>query len=130
LQIVGEQSGTVDSTDASSGGTEAPDKKAKITLTEQEEKFAKQFLQELFSKFLFRVQNRQNAENGSMGSQLRYGFRNRLKCHLLQSNRHGFRNVLSSKWTGVSLKGYRQNGHETGPGGEKANQLFNTTCNK
>jgi hypothetical protein len=22
---------------------------------------------------------------------------------------------LSSKWTGVSLKGYRQNGHETGP---------------
>jgi hypothetical protein len=53
LQIVGEQSGTVDSTDASSGGTEAPDKKAKITLTEQEEKFAKQFLQELFSKFLF-----------------------------------------------------------------------------
>jgi hypothetical protein len=65
-----------------------------------------------------------------MGSQLRYGFRNRLKCHLLQSNRHGFRNVLSSKWTGVSLKGYRQNGHETGPGGEKANQLFNTTCNK
>ncbi len=28
------------------------------------------------------------------GILLRYGFRNRLKCHLLQSNRHGFRNRL------------------------------------
>jgi ribosomal protein L34 len=27
-------------------------------------------------------------------SLLRHGFRNRLKCHLLQSNRHGFRNRL------------------------------------
>jgi hypothetical protein len=30
----------------------------------------------------------------------------------------------------MSLKGYRQNGHETGPGEEKVNQLLNTTCNK
>jgi hypothetical protein len=28
------------------------------------------------------------------GSLLRHAFRNRLKCHLLQSNRHGFRNRL------------------------------------
>ena len=28
------------------------------------------------------------------GILLRHGFRNRLKCHLLQSNRHGFRNRL------------------------------------
>jgi hypothetical protein len=28
------------------------------------------------------------------GSLLRYGFRNRLKCHLLQSNRDGFRDRL------------------------------------
>jgi hypothetical protein len=28
------------------------------------------------------------------GSLLRHGFRNRLKCHLLQSNRHGFRHRL------------------------------------
>ena len=41
LLIVGEQSGTTDSTDASSAGTEAPVKKAKITLTEEQEKFAK-----------------------------------------------------------------------------------------
>ena len=39
--IVGEQSGTEDSTDASSEGTEAPVKKAKITLTVEQEKFAK-----------------------------------------------------------------------------------------
>jgi len=39
--IVGEQSGTEDSTDASSAGTEAPVKKAKITLTVEQEKFAK-----------------------------------------------------------------------------------------
>ena len=43
LQIVGEQSCTVDSTGASSAGTEAPAKKAKITLTEEQERFAKQF---------------------------------------------------------------------------------------
>ena len=43
LQIVLEQSGTADSTGAASGGTEAPAKKAKITLTEEEENFAKQF---------------------------------------------------------------------------------------
>ena len=35
-----------------------------------------------------------------------------------------------SKWTGVPLKGYRQNEHETGPGEEKVNQLLNTNCNK
>jgi hypothetical protein len=40
LQIVGEQSCTVDSTGASSAGTEAPVKKGKITLTEDEERFA------------------------------------------------------------------------------------------
>ncbi len=44
LQIVGEQSGTADSTGASSAGTEAPAKKAKITLTEEQERFAKLFL--------------------------------------------------------------------------------------
>jgi hypothetical protein len=33
LEIVGEQSGTADSTGASSAGTEAPAKKVKITLT-------------------------------------------------------------------------------------------------
>ena len=43
LQIVGEQSGTADSTGTSSAGTEAPAKKAKITLTEEQERFAKQF---------------------------------------------------------------------------------------
>ena len=35
LQIVGEQSGTADSTGGSSAGTEAPAKKVKITLTEE-----------------------------------------------------------------------------------------------
>jgi hypothetical protein len=35
LQIVFEQSGTADSTDASSAGTEAPVKKTKMTLTEE-----------------------------------------------------------------------------------------------
>jgi hypothetical protein len=43
LEIVGEESGTADSTGASSAGTEAPTKKAKITLTAEQEKFAKQF---------------------------------------------------------------------------------------
>ena len=43
LQIVGEQSCTADSTGASSAGTEALAKKAKITLTEEQERFAKQF---------------------------------------------------------------------------------------
>ena len=42
-EIVFEQSGTADSTDTVSGGTEAPAKKAKITLTEEEENFAKKF---------------------------------------------------------------------------------------
>ena len=42
LQIVGEQSCTADSTGASSAGTEAPAKKAKITLTEEPARFAKQ----------------------------------------------------------------------------------------
>ena len=37
---------------------------------------------------------------------------------------------LLSKWTGVSLKGYRQNWEETVPGEEKVNQLLNTNCNK
>ena len=43
LQIVGEQSGTPDSTGDLSSGTETPAKKAKITLTEEQERFAKQF---------------------------------------------------------------------------------------
>ena len=43
LQIVGEQSCTADSTGASSAGTEASAKKVKITLTEEQERFAKQF---------------------------------------------------------------------------------------
>jgi hypothetical protein len=43
LLIVGEQSGTADSTGASSAGTEAPSKKAKMTFTAEREKFAKQF---------------------------------------------------------------------------------------
>ena len=38
--------------------------------------------------------------------------------------------VLSSKWTGVYLKVYRQNWQERVPGEEKANQLFKTNCNK
>ena len=42
-QIVLEQSRTADSTGASSAGTEAPAKKAKMTLTAEQEKFAKQF---------------------------------------------------------------------------------------
>ena len=33
--------------------------------------------------------------------------------------------VLTSKWTGVSVKSYRQNCQETAPGEEKVNQLFN-----
>ncbi len=40
LEIVGEESGTADSTGASSAGTEAPAKKTKITLTAEQEKFA------------------------------------------------------------------------------------------
>jgi hypothetical protein len=43
LEIVLEQSGTADSGGAASGGTESPDKKVKITLTEEEENFAKKF---------------------------------------------------------------------------------------
>ena len=43
LEIVLEQSGTADSTGAVSGGTKAPTKKAKITLTEEEENVAKKF---------------------------------------------------------------------------------------
>ena len=43
LEIVLEQSGTADSTGAASGGTEAPVKKTKITLTEEEENFTKKF---------------------------------------------------------------------------------------
>jgi hypothetical protein len=38
--------------------------------------------------------------------------------------------LSSSKWTGVSLKTYRQNWEETVPGEEKVNQLLNTNCNK
>jgi hypothetical protein len=43
-QIVFEQSGTADSTDASSAGTEVSGKKDKVTLTAEQEKFAKQTL--------------------------------------------------------------------------------------
>ena len=43
LEIVGAQSGTADSIHAESGGNEAPAKKDKIMLTEEEEKFSKQF---------------------------------------------------------------------------------------
>ena len=43
LEIVGEQSGPVDSTLDASGGNEVPDKKAKITLTEEQETFTQQF---------------------------------------------------------------------------------------
>jgi hypothetical protein len=68
LEIVSEQSGTTDSTDAASGGTEAPVKKAKIMLTEEEETFAKM-----------------EWVRGLGGWSNRDGFRNRLKCHLLQS---------------------------------------------
>ncbi len=38
-----EQSGTADSPDDTSGGTEAPTKKVKITLTEEEENFVEKF---------------------------------------------------------------------------------------
>ena len=40
---MGEQSGTVDSIHSVSGGNEAPAKKSKIMMTEEEENFAKQF---------------------------------------------------------------------------------------
>ena len=43
LEIVGEQSGTTDSTRTVSEGNEASVKKTKIMLTEEEEKFAEQF---------------------------------------------------------------------------------------
>ncbi len=43
LEIVSEQSGTADSTGASSAGTDTPAKKAKITLTAEQEEFAKKF---------------------------------------------------------------------------------------
>ena len=43
LEIVGEQSGPVDSTLDASGGNEVPDKKTKITLTEEQETFTQQF---------------------------------------------------------------------------------------
>jgi hypothetical protein len=38
--------------------------------------------------------------------------------------------ILTSKWTGVSLKVSRWNCQETGPGEKKVNQLFKTNCNK
>ena len=38
--------------------------------------------------------------------------------------------ALSSKWTGVSLKGCRQNCQERGPGEEKDNRLLNPNWNK
>ena len=38
--------------------------------------------------------------------------------------------ILSSKWTGVSLKVSRRNWQETGPGEEKVHQLFKTNCNR
>ena len=40
LEMVGEQSGTTDNTVDASGGTEAPAKKAKIMLTEEQERYA------------------------------------------------------------------------------------------
>ena len=43
LEIVSEQSGSVDSTDTASGGTEVSVKKTKIMLTEEQETFAKKF---------------------------------------------------------------------------------------
>ncbi len=43
LEIVSEQSGTAASTDAASGGTEAPVKMTKIMLTEEQEAVAKKF---------------------------------------------------------------------------------------
>ena len=65
LQIVLEQSGTADSAGAASGGTESPAKKAKITLTEEEENFAKQF-RPTASKI-----DKSNSNSGDKGS--RYG---------------------------------------------------------
>ena len=44
LEIVGEQSGTTDSTHTTSGGNETSVKKVKITLTEDQEGFVQQFL--------------------------------------------------------------------------------------
>jgi hypothetical protein len=43
LEIVCDQSGTADNTNAASGGTEAPAKKAKIMLTQEEERFTAKF---------------------------------------------------------------------------------------
>jgi hypothetical protein len=91
-QIVLEQSGTADSTDASSAGTEAPAKKAKMTLTAEQEKFAKQF--HLDESKIDRPHKRPTRHVTGRGASMknrhllpsnRYGFRNRLKCHLLKS---------------------------------------------
>jgi hypothetical protein len=72
MQIVGQQSCTTDSTGDSLSETETPDKKSKITLTEEQERFAKQF-HPVTSKI---DKTRKITFNR---------FRNRLKCHLLQS---------------------------------------------
>jgi hypothetical protein len=93
LEIVSEQSGTADSTDDASGGTEAPVKKAKIILTEEQETFAKKFQpapsRGLGAWYLYEIALWMHA-----GNLLSPGFRNRFKCHLLHSNRDGFRNRL------------------------------------
>ncbi len=106
LEIVGEQSGTADSTGASSAGTEAPAKKTKITLTAEQEKFAKKFFFANFSSSAVsvidqpskidqprKIPTRHVTDRGA--SMKKQGARRKsLKCHLLPSNRHGFRNRL------------------------------------
>jgi hypothetical protein len=68
LQIVGEQSGTADSTGASSAGTEAPAKKAKITLTLLGR--AREICEAVHPCC---VQSRQNAQN-KRATRVRQGF--------------------------------------------------------
>jgi hypothetical protein len=91
LRTVGEQSGAADSTDASSAGTEAPAKKAKITLTEEQERFVKQFLPAAskvvrtcgFMRETYSDIHLEIIKVSLVAVKKRHGFRNRLKCHLL-----------------------------------------------
>jgi hypothetical protein len=97
LEIVGEESGTADSTGASSAGNETPAKKAKITLTAEEQKFAKQFHPAASKidqprKIPTRHVTGRGASIKKQGTRRHdvnpsnsHGFRNHLKCHLLKS---------------------------------------------
>jgi hypothetical protein len=97
LEIVGEQSGTADSTGVSSAGTEAPAKKTKITLTAEQEEFAKKFhpaaskidqprkipTQHVTGRGASMKKQGERVHDVKPGTL--HGCRNRLKCHLLES---------------------------------------------